>query len=63
MNQEIRYTLYLLGLGMALVAYAHANFTTVSITDRIFVSIERIYQKLEKIDQRLYEIKQATKHD
>jgi bacteriorhodopsin len=41
-KDEIKYALYLLGLGVTLVAYAHATFATKST--------------VEKMDDRVYEI-------
>jgi len=42
MKNEIKYALYMLGLGMTLVAYAHSQFATKST--------------VEVMDQRIYDI-------
>lgn len=47
MKNEIKYAIYMLGLGATLLAYAHANFATKSVveanTDRIIEMDKRIY--------------------
>jgi len=42
MKNELKYALYMLGLGMTLVAYAHSQFATKST--------------VEVMDQRIYDI-------
>jgi bacteriorhodopsin len=42
MKNEIKYALYLMGLGFCLIAYAHSQFATKST--------------VEKMDDRVYEI-------
>ncbi len=49
MKNEIKWVIYLIALGMSLVAYAHSTFATKSI-------IELIYDKLKVIDARVYDI-------
>jgi len=49
MRNEIKYVLYLVGLGASLVAYAHVTFATKS-------EVENIRDILRTIDQRVYDI-------
>lgn len=49
MRNELKYAIYLIGLGMSLVVYAHTTFATKH-------SVESLSQKIEKIDHRIYEI-------
>jgi hypothetical protein len=49
MKNEIRYTLYVLGLGASLVAYAHSQFATKT-------RVERIEDAVKRVDERVYEI-------
>ena len=61
--KDIKYALYLLGLGMALVAYAHANFATkgeiregkeaqLRENDAIIKRLDRIESKLDRVIER-----------
>ena len=63
MIKEVKHTLYLLGLGMALVAYAHANFATkgeiregkeaqLRENDAIIKRLDRIEAKLDRVIER-----------
>lgn len=53
MRQEIKWGIYLVSLGMSLVAYAHMTFATKGIT-------ELLYERLKVIDERVYEIHKIT---
>ena len=61
--KDIKYALYLLALGMALVAYAHANFATkgeiregkeaqLRENDTIIKRLDRIESKLDRVIER-----------
>lgn len=49
MKNEIRYMVMILGLGLSLAAYAHLNFASISL-------VERIFDRIEKLDGRIYDI-------
>lgn len=49
MRAELKWFIYIIGLGMSLVAYAHFTFATKSM-------IDLIYDKLKTIDQRVYDM-------
>ena len=49
MNHEIKYVLYLLGLGASLVAYAHSAFSTKE-------EVRTVKDTVQKMDERVYEI-------
>lgn len=61
MQTEIRHTFYLIGLGIALVAYAHANFSTktmvIQIKDAQIRENDGIIKRLERIEQKIDSIK------
>ena len=52
MRNEVRWTIYLMGLGMSLVAYAHYTFATKSLVERMFNKIDRIDDRVLKIYER-----------
>ncbi len=57
MKNEIKYAFYLLGLGMTLIAYAHATFATKH-------QVDSNSDYLKRIDDRVYKIMQHHKiHD
>ena len=49
MKDQIKYALYMMGIGLALAAYGHNNFAPKSIIDILF-------DKVDTIDKRVYEI-------
>jgi hypothetical protein len=49
MRQELKYVLYLVGLGASLIAYAHSTFATKD-------SIKTIAERVKTIDDRVYDI-------
>ena len=49
MKNEIKYVLYLIGLGMSLVMYAHTEFSTKR-------EVEGLRSVIDRIDQRVYDI-------
>lgn len=53
MKNEIKWVLYLIGLGMALVAYGHSQFATKS-------EMVDVKTKVETMDARIYEIWKAV---
>lgn len=46
MKNQIQYALGLLGVGAALIAYAHANFASKSMVERMDERIFEIYRRL-----------------
>lgn len=54
MKNEIKYAIYLIGLGMGLVFYAHATFTTKEET-------RDVKEIVIRIDQRVYEMHSVIK--
>lgn len=54
MKTEIKYALYLIGLGMSLLMYAHAEFSTKKEVDSLKTVVDRI-------DQRVYDIHKAIR--
>ena len=49
MSNEIKFTLYILGLGVSIMAYAHGVFAEKS-------SIKELSNKIDRIDQRIFEM-------
>jgi hypothetical protein len=49
MRGEVKYVLYLIGLGMGLVAYAHSQFSTKA-------ELQTVKTTVEKMDERIYQI-------
>jgi bacteriorhodopsin len=49
MRSEIKWVLYLVGLGMSLVAYAHFTFATKP-------EVKEVKNTIERMDNRIYEI-------
>lgn len=49
MKNEIKYAIYMIGIGMSLVLYAHTEFSTKR-------EVETLKSIIERIDQRVYDI-------
>lgn len=46
MREEIKYFVYVMGIGFILLAYAHANFASKSTVEKMDQRIYEIYQKV-----------------
>ena len=61
MKTEIKHALYLIGLGMALVAYAHANFATKQMVKDARAARDReadsIINRLDRIEAKIDSLK------
>ena len=49
MRSEIKYAIYLIGLGLSLIAYAHSQFATKQ-------EINDVKVQVKTMDERIYEI-------
>lgn len=49
MKAEIKWAIYLIGLGMALVTYAHVQFATKS-------EVKEVKDSVSKMDARIYDM-------
>lgn len=54
MKNELKYAIYMIGLGMTLVIYAHSEFSTKR-------EVESLKTVIERIDQRVYDIHSRIK--
>lgn len=52
MKTEIKFFLYAFGLGVALVGYAHSNFTSKDISNIILKKLSSLETKVDKILMR-----------
>jgi hypothetical protein len=47
-NDQFKFIIYCIGLGVSLVVYANANFSTSKQTDSLGIKVEKIESSIEK---------------
>jgi hypothetical protein len=47
-NEQIKFVIFCIGLGVSLVVYANANFSTSKQTDLLGIKVEKIESSIEK---------------
>lgn len=59
-GENVKFTVSILvfgfTLGTALIAYAHANFTSKEAMSLVLEAVNRVETKVNTIDQRIYEM-------
>ena len=54
MKQEIKWFVFVLGLGMSLIAYANANFITRDYMELVLEDIRYMKSKIDRIHDKVY---------